>query len=213
MIKAVTMEQPAPFARVFLLSPAKIGGARTASLLREEASFETAVRFREGAATLGEVYSFLSGLYFRGKVAYIEAFGNPPEGLPRAVVIVPGFGLVPLQSVFAREHLEKIRQVPIEVDNDTYKFPLLRDASIMNTRSGPDTHFVLLGSIASDKYVSPLLSVFGDRLLFPQDFVGRGDMSRGGLMLRCARSREELNYIAVQGAMRRGKRVPKLEPL
>ncbi|HEY2931322.1 MAG TPA: hypothetical protein VGK99_06200 [Acidobacteriota bacterium] len=58
-----------------------------------------------------------------------------------------------------------------------------------------------------------LLSVFGERLLFPAEFLGRGDMSRGGLMLRCARSGSELTYVAVSGAVRNGPRPPKLEPL
>ncbi len=212
MTKAATKQKPAPFARVFLLSPARLGGSRTEMLLREDASFETAVKLREGKASIGEIYAFISGLYFRGKVAYTEAFGNPPEGVPRAVVIVPGFGLIPLHSALGPEHLKKIGLTPIDQDNDAYKFPLLRDAALLKTTSSPETRFVLLGSIASDKYIGPLLSVFGERLLFPQDFVGRGDMSRGGLMLRSAREGEELSYVPVQGASRHGKRVPKLEP-
>ena len=73
--------------------------------------------------------------------------------------------------------------------------------------------FVLLGSVATEKYVEPLLKVFGDRLLFPSDFVGRGDMSRGGLMLRCARSGAELPYVPLLGAAVHGKRPPKLPKL
>jgi hypothetical protein len=212
MTKAATKKQSAPFARVFLLSPAKLGGKRTSMLLREQAAFDVAVKLRQGTATVGEVYAFLSGLYFRGKMAYTEAFGNPPEGVPPAVVIVPGFGLVPLRAGLTLEQLHQIKQVPIDEENEAYKFPLLRDAAMLNTVSGPDARYVLLGSIASDKYVNPLLSVFGERLLFPQDFVGRGDMSRGGLMLRAARDGQELPYTAVQGATRHGKRVPKLDP-
>jgi hypothetical protein len=49
-------------------------------------------------------------------------------------------------------------------------------------------------------------------LLFPPSFIGRGDMSRGGLMLRCAASGEELDYIPVAGAIRQGKRPPRLDP-
>ena len=64
--------------------------------------------------------------------------------------------------------------------------------------------------------VFPLLFLelehFGQRLCFPADFVGRGDMSRGGLLLRCAVDRCELTYISVAGAVRKGKRPPKLEP-
>ena len=69
---------------------------------------------------------------------------------------------------------------------------------------------VLLGSIATGKYADALLEVFGERLLFPSDFVGRGDMSRGGLMLRRVQDGQELPYIPVNGAVRRGKRPPKL---
>ena len=72
---------------------------------------------------------------------------------------------------------------------------------------------MLLGSIASGKYVEVLLPIFGERLLFPPSFIGRGDMSRGGLMLRCAASGEELDYIPVAGAIRQGKRPPRLDPL
>jgi hypothetical protein len=70
---------------------------------------------------------------------------------------------------------------------------------------------VLLGSIATGKYVDTLIESLGPRLLFPSDFVGRGDMSRGGLLLRSAREGRELDYIPVAGALRRGKRPPKLD--
>jgi hypothetical protein len=38
-------------------------------------------------------------------------------------------------------------------------------------------------------------------------------MSRGGLMLRAAASGEELDYVPVAGAIRRGARPPRLVPL
>jgi len=77
----------------------------------------------------------------------------------------------------------------------------------------PESEIVLLGSVASDKYVDPLLGVFGERLVFPPSFVGRGDMSRGGLLLRCVRSGEELTYVPVKGAVRHGPRPPRLPPI
>jgi len=55
---------------------------------------------------------------------------------------------------------------------------------------------VLLGSIATPKYLEPLNEVLGPRLHVPQEFIGRGDMSRGALMLRCAAEGHELTYIA-----------------
>jgi hypothetical protein len=69
---------------------------------------------------------------------------------------------------------------------------------------------VILGSIATGKYVEALLPVFGEHLLFPVDFIGRGDMSRGALMLRCAASGDELRYVPVRGSVRKGRRAPKV---
>ena len=59
---------------------------------------------------------------------------------------------------------------------------LLASARALDEEIGPECEVVLLGSIASAKYVDVLTDVFGERLLFPIDFVGRGDMSRGGLL-------------------------------
>jgi hypothetical protein len=201
------------FPRVFLLSPAWLGGRRSKLLLSPDASFEAAVRLRQGTATLREVYAFISGLYFRGKVAYADAFANAPAGIPGAVVIVPGFGLARLDEMLDCDRLQNIGSVPIEEENQAYRVPLLRDAALLHAHTGPDCRYILLGSVATNKYTRPLLSVFGERLLFPADFVGRGDMSRGGLMLRCARGGDELPYLAVDGAVRRGRRVSKLDPV
>ncbi len=182
-------------------------------LMREQAEFDLAIRLRRGTATVGEIYAFISGLYFRGKIAYAEIFGAAPEGVQPAAVIVPGMGLVPPDTILAYDQLQAIANVPVEAGNEAFTGPLLRDARRLNEQAGSVCHYVLLGSIATEKYTRPLLDVFGERLLFPTEFVGRGDMSRGGLMLRRARTFEELSYVAVEGAMRRGRRPPKLEPL
>lgn len=63
-------------------------------------------------------------------------------------------------------------------------------------------------SIATPKYVEPLVEVLGERLLFPSEFVGRGEMSRGGLMLRCVKSGKQLTYIPAAMAVRHGARPP-----
>src|SRR5438552_2421090 len=72
---------------------------------------------------------------------------------------------------------------------------------------------VLLGSIATPKYVDPLLEIFGERLLFPAEFAGRGDMSRGGLMLRCVSAGVQLTYVPLASAARHGPKPPKLAAL
>lgn len=196
--------------RIFLLSPAKAGGRRYSFLLRKEADFDLAKRLRSGAATIGEVYSFISGLYFRGKMAYATAFQAAPEGVPATVVITPGLGLIPPETLTNIEQLQTIAQVRVEDNNPSFRNALLDAAKLLKERTEQRCSFVLLGSVASGKYTSPLVEVFGSRLLFPADFVGRGDMSRGGLMLARARSGSELPYIPVQGAQVRGVRPPRL---
>ena len=199
-----------PPLRIFLLSPAKAGGIRYSLLLRAQAEFDLALKLRHGTATIGEVYSFISGLYFRGKLVYAEAFKRSAE-TPGALVIVPGRGLLPPDTLVSIEQLDAIAHVPVAEHNPQFRDPLCEAARLLDRRAGPATSYVLLGSIASGKYTTPLLEIFGERLLFPADFVGRGDMSRGGLMLRHAHSGNELPYVPVVGAIRRGVRPPKLE--
>jgi len=194
------------------MSPARIGGPRSNILLRPEAGFALAERLRQRKATLGEVYAFISGLYFRGKMAYAQAFANPPEGVPPALVIVPGLGLISPDTLIDAEQLRGTGQISIEENNLAYRDPLMRDARQLEQNAGPACQYLLLGSIATEKYTEPLETVFGDRLLFPVEFVGRGDMSRGGLMLRRASSGEPLSYVSLRGSIRRGRRPPKLIP-
>jgi len=179
--------------------------------MREAAAFDLAVRVRQGVATIGEIYTFVSGLYFRGKMAYAETFLAAPPDIPSALVIVPGVGLIPPETIFTVDQLNAVSEVSVHEDNHVYRDALLSAAKSLDQSAGQACSYVLLGSVASGKYTEPLLKVFGERLLFPSDFVGRGDMSRGGLMLRRAFSGIELPYIPVQGAVRRGTRPPKLE--
>lgn len=201
---------------VFLLSPANCGGNRARIVMSERATFDLAVRLRsrEGAP-LGEVFAFLSGLYFRGKLAYGRAFACPPDGVDLdakgVFVITPNAGLRSPDTSVTLDAIRAFARVDVSVDNPKYRRPLEKSARALAAEIG-DCPVVLLGSIASSKYVDVLLSIFGDRLMFPQEFVGRGDMSRGGLLLRCVAAREELTYIPVAGAVRNGVRPPKLDP-
>jgi hypothetical protein len=178
-------------------------------LVRREADFDLARKLRAGEASIGEVYSFISGLYFRGKLAYAEHFAAAPAGIPPSVVIVPGAGLVPPETVVTVEQLAAISEIPVAEENRAFRDPLTNSAQLLKQHAG-DCSYVLLGSVASAKYTAPLLEVFSERLLFPADFVGRGDMSRGGLMLRHARSGVELSYVPVLGARLHGARPPRL---
>ena len=93
---------------MFLLSPARVGGPRSNVLLRPEADFDLAARLRQRKATIGEAYAFISGLFFRGKLAYAEAFAASPAGVPPALIIVPGLGLVPPDVMVDAEQLASI---------------------------------------------------------------------------------------------------------
>jgi predicted kinase len=196
---------------IFLLSPASTSGQRAALLMRERSTLPMAIGLRSKAGVpLGEVFSFLSALYFRGKLTYARAFGRPPAGLCGAFVITPGEGLRDPADCITMARLHRYGEVRIKPDEPRYLEPLLRDAAGLRTLAGDDCRIVLLGSVASARYVEPLLGVFGERLLFPPTFVGRGDMSRGGLLLRCAAEGRELEYAPVGGAARHGPRPPRL---
>jgi hypothetical protein len=181
--------------------------------MSERASFELARQVRVGTgAPLGDVFSFLSGLYFRGKLVYARAFARPPDRHDGVFVITPTDGLRPADEPVNLEGLRRFASVDIEGDDPRYRGPLDRDAHRLARRIGAEGEVVLLGSIATGKYVDPLLAVLGERLRFPVEFVGRGDMSRGGLLLRCARTGTELTYVGVRDAVRRGPRPPRLAP-
>ena len=198
--------------RVFLLSPARTDGRRAQLVFNPRAQFSLAVRLREPeGAEIGEVFSFLSGLYFRGKLTYARAFAKQNRSRPGILVITPDRGLVPPETRVRVDDLERFSAIDIGAGDERYLGPLTRDVASLASRLRRQEHVVLLGSIATGKYVDTLIESLGPKLLFPSDFVGRGDMSRGGLLLRSAREGRELDYIPVAGALRRGKRPPKLD--
>jgi hypothetical protein len=200
-------------ATIFLLSPARCDGRRAQALLNPGASFPLAVQLRSAdGAPLGDVFSFLSGLYFRGKLTYARAFATTDAAAAPIRIITTNQGLLTPEERVHPSDLEDFACVDLSTAGHDFEAPLVRDAEALAREMPPDALAVLLGSIATDKYVAPLLRVFGDRLMFPRDFVGRGDMSRGGLMLRQARAGSELDYVPVGTAVRHGKRPPKLRP-
>lgn len=199
--------------RIFLLSPANVAGIRAGLVMGENRNSEMATRLRQQGMPLGELFSFMSGLYFRGKLAYARAFALAPPGLSAAFVITASGGLVPPDTMVTLDRLREISAANVDPADPRYRVPLDRDAGILSERAGLDCEIVLLGSVATSKYVDPLVEVFGRRLLVPAEFIGRGDMSRGGLMLRCVQSGEQLTYIPVLNATRNGPKPPKLEPL
>jgi hypothetical protein len=198
--------------RIFLLSPAYAGGRRAQMILSERANFELAKKLRSNGATVAEVFTFLSGLYFRGKIAYANAFACTSNAGCGVFVITPTRGLIDARSTITLSDLREFAAVDIDETDPRYRKPLEKSVRRLAKQLPADCDIVLLGSIATGKYVDVFLKYFKERLRFPSDFVGRGDMSRGGLMLRCAADRTELRYISIAGAVLNGKRPTKLAP-
>jgi hypothetical protein len=187
--------------RVFLLSPADCNGDRARWLVSRTARSGVALKLRSAeGAPLSEVFTFLSALYFRGKLAYARAFARPPDGRVGVFVITPTRGLVPCDAAIRLSTLRGFARVPIHKNKPLYRRSLQRTARLLADAIGEDCEVVLLGSIASGKYLDVLQGIFGARLVVPADFIGLGDMSRGGLMLRCVREARELEYIAAERA-------------
>ena len=186
--------------RIFLLSPARLDGKRAQLLFHPVTMFPVARALHSNAgAPIGEIYTFLSGLYFRGKLAYAEAFARPPQGIKSGVfVITPNRGLLAPSVRITLKDLADLAKTDIDPGAEEFRKPLRRDAEALAEALGPRGEPVLLGSIATPKYIDVLLSAFPQELLFPAEFVGRGDMSRGGLLLRSVDAHRELTYVPVR---------------
>ena len=205
---------PSSFPQVFLLSPAFCGGRRAAILNRENSALPLACAFRDGTLTLGEAFSFLSGLYFRGKFAYARAFARGSNELGPILIVTPTRGLQRPETRFTPEVMREFSSVDVSAKDARYRDPMERDVNALAARLPQAARVILLGSVASGKYVDVLTGILGARLFYPPSFIGRGDMSRGGLMLRSAAAGVELDYAVLDStAVRHGPRPPKLPPL
>jgi hypothetical protein len=198
-------------------------------LLNPASTMDLAQRLSAGELSLGDAFAFMSGLYFRGKLAYARHFGrvgqvgqvgdsaaltSPTRPTSPVLVITPTRGLQPPETLVTATLLKEFARVDVDSDDRRYRKPLDRDLQMLASHITLDTRVVLLGSIATGKYVDALTAALGPRLHYPATFVGRGDMSRGGLLLRSVTANEELEYAPlVAGAPRHGARPPKLAPL
>ena len=181
-------------------------------MLSPRAEFELARQLRSGhGAPLGDLFSFVSGLYFRGKLTYARRFAAPENPTDSGIhIITANAGLRGPDTGITLEAMQAFTGAEIDPANAAYRQPLERSARALAAEIDAECEVVLLGSVASPKYVDVLGAIFGDRLRFPVDFVGRGDMSRGGLLLRRAREGVERAYGPVAGAVVHGSRPPRL---
>jgi len=203
--------QQFPARRLFLLSPASTTGKRARILCSPRARFELALQVQASEGeSIGTVFSFLSGLYFRGKLSYARTFAQPGSAIR---IITADRGLVSPELRVTLRDLRAMARGAIDLERAAYRAPFERDARELAGQLDQLADVVLLGSIATDKYVGVLQDIFGSQLKFPESFVGRGDMSRGGLLLRAVRENRELLYCPLDGAIRRGKRPERLAKL
>lgn len=181
-----------PDRRIFLLSPANLNGLRAKQLMSPRARFQAATMYRsEEGVPIALAFAFMSALYFRGKITYALHFAEADD----VRVIAPGFGLVHPDWRITEGRMKTLKKTEVDLSKRNYRKPFERDARALAEEIEPDTKIVLLGSVATGKYVDVLLPVFGERLLFPGIFAGLGDMSRGGLLLRAVRANQELDYV------------------
>jgi len=185
---------------IFLLSPANMSGTRAKQLMSPNAKFAAAQAYRSPEGVMiAEAFAFMSALYFRGKITYALHFA----GIENVFVIAPGYGLVAPDWRLTPERIKVLQRTPVDARKTTYRRPLTRDARELAKRINADTNVVLLGSVASGKYVDILWPIFGERLRFPSTFAGLGDMSRGGLLLRAVRANRELQYTTLDAPRHR----------
>ena len=64
-----------------------------------------------------KVFTFLSALYFRGKLAYARAFARPPASAEGVLIITPTAGLLPPDTLVRLSRLRGFSRVPINVKN------------------------------------------------------------------------------------------------
>ena len=187
--------------RLFLLSPASLNGLRAKQLTSPRAKFALAQKYRspEGVE-IGDAFAFMSALYFRGKIAYARHFADPPEGV---FIITSGYGLVPPDWRLTEERMKRMKKIDVDVGARSYTKPLRDSAKQLASMLGPDAQVILLGSVATGKYVDVLKPILGPWLRFPKVFAGLGDMARGGLMLRAVRANKELEYTTLDAPRHR----------
>lgn len=188
-------------AKIFLLSPANLNGLRAKQLASPRAKFDAAVKYRspEGVP-IADAFAFMSALYFRGKIAYARHFADPAEGV---FIITSGYGLVPPDWALTEERMKRMQKIDVDVSARNYTKPLREHANQLASMLAQDAQVVLLGSVATGKYVDVLRPILNPWLRFPKVFAGLGDMARGGLMLRAVRADKELEYTTLDAPRHR----------
>ena len=162
----------------------------------------------ESGAPLCEVFAFLSSLYFRGKLAYARAFARPPHAMRGVFIVTPGAGLCTKRRLSPRRP-RRVCGGRGRSRNPHFVAPLLRDVQAL-VASASSTRASCCSAASLRQVRRAAAAGVRERLLFPADFVGRGDMSRGGLCCAPRAKASELDYLPVLGATRHGPRAARL---
>jgi hypothetical protein len=182
-------------APVFLISPASLSGVRGRRLLAGDGTAPVSSRLARGERVpIGEVYASISSLYFRGKLAYARRYARVPHSIG-VRVITPDRGLCCADEPVDLGDLRRMALTAIDEHEAAYRGALMASAAELEHAIPAGVVVVLLGSLATRKYLDPLGEVLGDRLRVPRAFIGLGDMSRGGLLLRAVAAGRELDYV------------------
>ena len=194
-------------ARLFLLSPASAHGARARPLLELEPRTQLARQLSTSEGVpLGDVFRYLSGLYFNGKLAYARAFASPPSTIAGegVYVITLSDGLLLPTTVLRTEDVRRFAAV--EMGSEVYGRALERGARVLAEQVGGECDLIFLGSVGSGKYTDLLLPIFGERLLFPPVLQSQGQLERGAFLLRCVQEQRELEYVPLTELLSRRTR-------
>lgn len=151
--------------------------------------------------TLGEAFSRISALYFRGKLAYARHFGNGSASVDAVQVITPSRGLLPAGADVTPELLDEFASTPIGADEPAYREALANSLGLLSEKVGPVGEFVFLGSLATPKYTDVLVERLGRSVFTPEAFVGMGNMKRGSILLRAVEAGTPLPLLPLRDAL------------
>lgn len=191
--------------RIFLLSPATAHGARARGLIAPEPRSPTARQLASAGMRLGDVFTYLSGLYFNGKLTYARRYATPPASLggEGIYIITMTDGILTPDHRVCVDDLRRYAAAERQTDEGRHAFEVSARALAMTI--GPRCDVVFMGSVASGKYTDIIEPAFGERLLFPLELVGRGQLSRGALLFRCVKEDRELEYALMSELVDRGR--------
>ena len=148
------------------------------------------------------------------QATYASRFGRPPPSLPPALVITPTRGLQSPSLPISRSLIEEFASLDWHRPTRAFWIRSSRVRVSFVHRSSQRCAWSCSGASRRAGTSSRWRASSRAGCNYPAEFVGRGDMSRGGLLLRHAEEGRELDYVPLAaGLTRHGAKPPKLPPL